>query len=373
MKKPDHIEITLYGNTYRIRVPKEVPAGKIDVFSELSRVKKKAEIEGSFRFTDKYGKNHTLPVSDRKMMMYLRGHSKEEKDAAERKNRAAYEIKSQIDLLKAQLDGSNRYNVAERRSQGLLEEYGSEVLEMLGKGYTGTEVHKALLDRGIDIAFKDIQLFHNNNKARVSELRTSFNEDMKDVSLYSKRCRLEKLSYLLNEVMDDFSNATNPSTRQKISAESRAIIEQARKEVEGEEVKLTVSGKIDVDATINAAAATMGIGEGLTIAQIVIARVAARLGLKSQYYIDHLATSYYARYSGFRRNNDLKTKPIYPTAVAYDIMDAGMEEKNREWQKNQKSYEEIDDQTDNNIEKQDAAAIAKKEMRERLMKLLARK
>lgn len=368
MKKPEYIEISLYGNTYRIKVPKEVPAGKVDIFSEYIRLQKRIEMEGLMEFKDKYGRNHHLPLSDRKLYMYCKGMNDTEKGEIERKNREAQALSAQISMYKLQLSGKS--TPVESREKKLVEEYTSEILELLGKGYTSSEVHKALLDKGVDIRYADIQNIHINNKAKVAEMRTSYNEDLGDVTLYSKRCRLERLSYLLNEMMDNFESSTNPGMKQKISAEARAIIEQARKEVEGEEVKLTVQGRIDVDATINVAAVTLGIGEGLTIPQLVIARTAARLGMRSQYFIDHLANSYYAKYSGFRKNDDLRTKPIYPTAIAYDIMDVGMEQKNQEWQKNQKSYEEPDDQ--------DAAAVkesddsAKKEMRRRLIEILSK-
>lgn len=374
MKRPEYVEISLQGQIFRIRFPKRIPMNRINLFIEYERLKKRAELENLLRWSDRYGRVHVLPMSESSIKKYSVGLSDSQIEKLRRKDKEAREIKSQLRVMKLKLEGNNYIynNVSEEsRSVQLMNEWSTQILELLGKGFTSAEVHKELLGKGVDIRYQDIQTFHINNRAKIAEMRSSYNEDIKDVSLYSKRSRLEKLSYLLNEIMDDMGNATTPLTRQKISAESRAIIEQARREVEGEEIKLTVQGKIDVDATINMAAATMGIGEGLTIAQIVIARVAARLGLRSQYFIDHLATSYYAKYSGFRRNDDLKTKPLYPTAVAYDIMDVGMEQKNQEWQKNQQSYE-IDDQTESPEEK-DSAAKKKEEMRMRLIKLLEKK
>ena len=120
----------------------------------------------------------------------------------------------------------------------------------------------------------------------------------------------------------------------------RGILDQARKEVEGEELKLTIDGNIDVNATINVAMSSARLLHGLTVNQLIISRVAARLKLPSQYLIDRLAHSYYAKYNGYRTNDDLKTKPIYPTSVQYDILSEEMVRKNEKWEREQKEYED---------------------------------
>ena len=221
----------------------------------------------------------------------------------------------------------------------MFNEYSTEIIEKLGKGWTCVDVHADMLKRGVDLSLVQLREFQYKNREKILELRNAWNNDTGDISLSVKKSRLEKLQYLLNEILLDFDKTTTPMLRTTLSKEARGIIDQARKEVEGEELKLTIDGKIDVEATIAAVMNSNQMLLGLTINQIIISRVAARLRLSSQWMIDRLAHSYYAKYNGYRRNDDLNSKPIYPTSVVYDILDDNMAMKNAEWEKTQMSYQ----------------------------------
>ena len=66
--------------------------------------------------------------------------------------------------------------------------------------------------------------------------------------------------------------------------EIRAIIEQARKEVEGDELVLKVNGRIDVEATISMVMKNSVIMQDLTVIQMVMSRVCQRIGVPSCRY-----------------------------------------------------------------------------------------
>lgn len=202
----------------------------------------------------------------------------------------------------------------------------SRILELLGQDYSVSEVHKILWRDKINIPYPSLLRFAKRNEEKIRELRNNWREDIQDVSISIKRSRLEKLNYLLNDLLQNYDNAT-PLNRIPYSKEIRGILEQARKEVEGEEIKLTVSGRIDVEATIASYINESHLLRDLTIHQIVISRVAARMGIASGAIIDRLANSFYNKFNGFRSNNDLSTKILYPSAVNYDILD--LQEKNK--------------------------------------------
>lgn len=207
-----------------------------------------------------------------------------------------------------------------------IEDRTSEILELFGQEYSVAEVHKIFKERNINIPYPSLLRFAKRNDEKIRELKNQWREDINDVSISIKRSRLEKLNYLLNDLLQNYETAT-PLNKIQYSKEMRGIIEQARKEVEGEEVKLTVTGRIDIEATISSYLNESQILRDLTIHQIVISRVAARLGLNSMVIIERLANSFYSQFNGFRPNNDLSTKILYPSSTNYDILD--LENKNK--------------------------------------------
>ena len=85
----------------------------------------------------------------------------------------------------------------------------------------------------------------------------------------------------------------------ELSKELRAIIEQIRKEVKGEEIKLTVDGRIDINATIQANQTLHEFLQKLPINMIVIGLTAAKQGLNPASLIASLGNSYYSKFNGF--------------------------------------------------------------------------
>lgn len=206
------------------------------------------------------------------------------------------------------------------------EEFADSIIELYGRDYTSQEIHKIYEKRNRKMNFADLVKFSQDNKEKIRVIRDKWRQEYTDVPITAKRTRLEKLDYLLGDLLILYAETAN-SNKTNFSKEIRGVLEQARKEVEGDEIKLTVSGRIDVEATINHYMSDTRFLEDLTIHQIVISRVAARLGVSSRYLIDKLANSFYAKFNGFRKNEDLSTKILYPSAVNYDILD--LENKNK--------------------------------------------
>lgn len=238
--------------------------------------------------------------------------------------------------------------------------YKDQILEMLGKDLTATEISIVLKKKGEKVHPREIRKFQLQHYEEVQDMRKKWREDLSDLSISVKKSRLNKLNYLLIDLYELYKNA-GLSMRLNISKEIRGILEQARKEVEGEELKLTVSGKIDVEATINHYMRDSGLLQGLTIQQLVISRISSRLGLNSQYFMDRLAYSFYAKWNGFRKNDDLKTKPIYPSASNYDILDL-----------ERKSKDLVEHERQKYPQAEDAVIVEDNTVRQNLLKALKR-
>ena len=80
------------------------------------------------------------------------------------------------------------------------------------------------------------------------------------------------------------------------------IIEQARKEVKGNELKMTVDGRIDVSATVHAESNVVEVMKHLSINALVIGLTAAKAGLNPAVLIGQLANSWYSQFNGFNGN-----------------------------------------------------------------------
>lgn len=317
----------------RIPIPKDVPSDKINEFQEYAQLKWNFEKYTDKKFKSSNGKTYSLPCINLKLVVKLLPVS--EKEEFIQKDKEIRSLTGKLNALRNKIYGTDTL----KESRALFDEYSTQILEMLGKGWTAQEVHAELSKKCIEIPYRTILDFHAKNREKVTALRNEFNESIQDVSLSSKRSRLERLNFLYHEINQDFEKTTTPLLRSNLSRELRGIIEQAKKEVEGENLKLTVEGNIDVNATLVAAVESGRMLYGLTIMQMVISRVAARLKLPSQYLIDRLAHSYYAKFNGYRTNEDLRTKPIYPTSIQYDILSEEMQGKNAKWEQSQKQLE----------------------------------
>lgn len=192
----------------------------------------------------------------------------------------------------------------------------AELIEMFGKFATESEVHKLIVQEwGYDISFHAVRKFAIKNKERILARQEEYQAEFDDIVIGSKRSRLGKLNYLLQDRLSLYEK----SHKIDDSREIRAILADARKEVEGEVVKLDVSGKIDIEATLSVEHQEKVL-KTLAIQQLVIGRVAARMNCNPLLLMTRLANSYYKKFNGFSRNDDLQnSKPLYPSAINYDF------------------------------------------------------
>jgi len=302
-------------------VPDYVTDNKLDLFEEYCRIRLEWD-----------NMNKTFPLEDGIVVTFPRVLPKHKKMLQVKPYSVKKAFEEQRQMVQNQLvklmHAKSKIAVKNQKQvRAELEDKTTEILELFGRDYSVAEVHRFYKDKNINIPYPSLLRFAKRNNEKIRELRNEWREDIEDVSISIKRSRLEKLNYLLNDLLQNYESAT-PLNKINYSKEIRGIIEQARKEVEGEEIKLTVSGRIDIEATISSYINESQILRDLTIHQIVISRVAARLGIPCGAIIERLANSFYAQFNGFRANDDLSTKILYPSSVNYDILD--LEKKNKQ-------------------------------------------
>ena len=123
-------------------------------------------------------------------------------------------------------------------------------------------------------------------------LKIALSEE-KEESIDRKIKGIEKFIKYLEEGLEDKALI--------FEREIRNMLEQARKEVKGNELKLTVDGKIDIVATLHGQENVSRVFRTLPINSIIIGLVAAKSGLDPTVLVHQLATSYYKDFNGFNK------------------------------------------------------------------------
>jgi hypothetical protein len=190
-----------------------------------------------------------------------------------------------------------------RGDKTILDVRYAEVIDLYSKFYSTDEIVKIIADKwGLAIKYDVVKTFFVENKEKIERKRADFVLSSKESRLATDAGRLEILSKLAWEMEIKFDNNKSIET----SKELRAIVDQIRKEVKGEEIKLTIDGKIDINATIQANQTIHDSLQKLPINMIVIGLTAAKQGLNPASLIGSLANSYYSKFNGFNKLSDKK-------------------------------------------------------------------
>lgn len=196
-------------------------------------------------------------------------------------------------------------------------ERGAEVLEYFGRYFTLQEVHRVINNEwGYPININTLKQYRIDNIDKITERQAEFKREYGDIRLGYKRSRMEELSYLFNTRRDIYSH----SKKLDDSKEIRAILEQLRKEVEGD--SLTINGNLHVEHDIRIQQQlNEQVMKGLNLKALIVARVAAKLGVDPLILQFKLINSYYAKFTGFKPadKNILTDEIIYPSQLIYDF------------------------------------------------------
>ena len=193
------------------------------------------------------------------------------------------------------------YGKSRQGNQTLLQLRSAEVIDLYGKYYSLEEIRSIIQNKWqFSIRPAELQDFYNKHKDKIDRLRADYVLAGKEIRLATDAGRMEVLSKIAFEMEKKFE----VSKTIDVSRELRAVIEQIRKEVKGEELRLTVDGKIDITATIQANQTVHEALQKLPINMIVIGLTAAKQGINPAWLIGSLANSYYAKFNGFNKLAD---------------------------------------------------------------------
>lgn len=259
----------------------------------------------------------------------------------------------------------SRWNGASKRRglKTVFELKKTEILELFGKFYSVNEVVTVLKkDWGYDtVTSYEVDKFRMANINKIKQLREKWESEVSDFPLVKKRGRIEQLSYIYKRNKDKYEDNDYSTTYSK---ELRGILEQIRKEVEGDKIAIDINGQINVDITLQVNKSLATLSRQISLNTLIVAMVSARKNIDPVHILAELQSSFYSKYNGFGgiiQKGDLQDNNHLPSKLAYDwitIQKANAVET---------EYEEIETEVSNELRPQVRTD------REKLMELLAMK
>jgi len=229
-----------------------------------------------------------------------------------------YQINNQLTVYKRNayglvqgrpLKGENRTSMIERRKE--------ELIDLFGRMFTVDEVYKIVQkDWGMPLGKRQVMDFRTNHATEIEKRIERHQATYSDIRLGVKRSRMEELSHLYNKQKDKHEE-TNARDDLKILL---SILEQVRKEAEGN--RLTIDGKVDINYEANIHVhLQQEVFKTFNLKEIILGRVAAKMGINPVKLIYSLQNSYYKRFSNVLGDYDPDAdgEMIYPSQMNYDF------------------------------------------------------
>ena len=185
--------------------------------------------------------------------------------------------------------------------------------------FTIDEITKIINERwAIPIGRDAVTKFRVKYNSEIKTLIEKHKESYDDIRLGIKKSRMEELSSLYNGQKEKHGT-TKSREDLKILLQ---ILEQFRKEAEGD--RLTIDGKLDIDYEVNINHhLQQNVFKTLNLKEIILGKVAARMGVNPTKLIYSLNNSYYKKFSNvlgdFSEEVADGTEIIYPSQMNYDF------------------------------------------------------
>lgn len=209
-------------------------------------------------------------------------------------------------------------NWLRKQGGGVFDWKKAELIEMFGRYMTNEEVRERLLEDGYEVTNLELVKFVTVNKPAINKKKLEFVNSAKDHFLATDAGRMESLAMLHGKFLKLFNDLYNQPVKstslraelKALSTELRAIIEQARRELKGEEVKLTIDGRIDVTASLQANRAIHELSRKIPLHLLPIYLVAAKTNTDPNFILSSLVNSFYKNFNGFGKIDPNNKPPV---------------------------------------------------------------
>ena len=285
------------------------------------RYRTKAD-ENSYGFGDRFAQNATETLNT-----FFVLNDVDEKIIREAKMRCKYQTTKLWDFEVALADklAIKNVNIGASRSTSL-------IIELAGKFYAIDEIIEQVREKkGYRLSYDDCKRVISLYNGIIEQKRKEYMADARAFRVATESGRIEVLNKLLDYWNREFQKKNNAL---RVSAEIRAILEQARKEVKGNQVELTVNGQIDVNASMQGRANVMRLMSSISINALVIGLTAAKVGVSPSTLMAQLTSSWYKDVNGFTANSVDPKAIQLPSLLIKQYDWSEMEAKSKEFLQN---------------------------------------
>lgn len=189
------------------------------------------------------------------------------------------------------------------------------LIDLFSRGFSVSEVKQIAFEEwGHGFGEDQLTTFRQKNFSEIADRMDSYKSDFSAVRLSMKRSRLEELSYLYWRHKQRYEVTGSHLDNKTLLA----VLEQLRKEVEGDRFTADINVQMQVEQVINIQ--QQEILKRTNLHEIVLARTAARLSISSLEVLSELHQSYYARYNSYVSPEPSREIDIpYPSEIGYDM------------------------------------------------------
>lgn len=278
----------------------------------------KALSESSYRFFVFEGKDGEEIMADLKSYSakgFILRHGGKESDVKKAQRHKEMYVMPLIEEIKRRKEAFNDIYRKEMLSS-VTPEIMSYIVKLFGEMNGVDDVQKILKEeKKIKLTQKELQAIFAKKKAEIESKRAVFLASSNQYKVATEAGRLQIINTIIIDLQHRYQKYLAEEKEEKaliFEREIRNMLEQARKEVKGNELKLTVDGKIDIVATLHGQENVSRVFRTLPINSIIIGLVAAKSGLDPTVLVHQLATSYYKDFNGFNKTILGREKIMFP-------------------------------------------------------------
>ena len=263
--------------------------------------------ESSYRFfvfEGKDGEEITADLKSYSAKGFILRHGGKESDVKKAQRHKEMYVMPLIEEIKRCKEAFNDIYRKEMLSS-VTPEIMTYIVKLFGEMNGVDDVQKILKEeKKIKLTQKELQAIFAKKKAEIESKRAVFLASSNQYKVATEAGRLQIINTIIVDLQHRYQKYLAEEKEEKaliFEREIRNMLEQARKEVKGNELKLTVDGKIDIVATLHGQENVSRAFRTLPINSIIIGLVAAKSGLDPTVLVHQLATSYYKDFNGFNK------------------------------------------------------------------------
>lgn len=263
--------------------------------------------ESSYRFfvfEGKDGEEITADLKSYSAKGFILRHGGKESDVKKAQRHKEMYVMPLIEEIKRCKEAFNDIYRKEMLSS-VTPEIMTYIVKLFGEMNGVDDVQKTLKEeKKIKLTQKELQAIFAKKKAEIESKRAVFLASSNQYKVATEAGRLQIINTIIIDLQHRYQKYLSEEKEEKaliFEREIRNMLEQARKEVKGNELKLTVDGKIDIVATLHGQENVSRVFRTLPINSIIIGLVAAKSGLDPTVLVHQLATSYYKDFNGFNK------------------------------------------------------------------------